>query len=782
MKITFLVSGSVRSNFTYRVLKLASSLQQRGHDVMIVAPSVDKYNNFTREKITNLEGVTICQPFQFNTKNQVINLIPYIIGAAFAVLKRKSNLIYIYKPTPISVVGLVGKFFKGTPVLLDMDDLGSEVMKIEGHPRYQQVLVAWSERIAAKWADKIVVASSFLKDFFRKQFPEKPIHIMPNGVDDEWFIPVKKQEAERRIVFLGAINRKNILEPLFDVLPAVVKEHPSVHVLIMGDGQYLTYFKEKARNLELEQYVTFTGWMNLQDAKNNLLAGDIGYNYMPHERTVLAASNMKIPQYMSRGVIPFVSDIGDLPAAVDFGKAGYIAISENLEDLKQQLMFALKDDMSDEKSRYAQVFSKKQSDWSILTDGFESFLGISKRTIGKKKVYVVSTTNLSNSGGAEIRNFNLVKQLSKSSALDISVFCIGTGNIDSVKEELEMQLPVRAYVVPKKKGTLFIALRSIIFKRVFPFLEEHRMSGLGNVFRNVCESSLPDVVHIEHLIGYYCVEPHLQWLKSRGVKIIFDAHNVESHLLESSLIILPLFKRIAGQLFLSAYTRYEINAIKSSDLVTACSDADADFFRTFNKNVFVIPNGVDSVMFIPSKTQEKNTLLFMGGVAYPPNGDALSFYLKEIHPLVKDMFPQIKLVAIGATSQWAKKINLTDDPSVTLLGFVEDIRPYLAVANIGICPVRYGSGTRLKILTYMSAGLPIVSTTKGAEGIKYEENTNIMLADTAADFARKIVDILRDPVQYETMALRNRELATDQYDWNVIGARLLAIYDKYENE
>lgn len=781
MKITFLGSGNIRSNFSYRILKLATALHAQGHDVTVIVPSADKYNNFIAEHITMLDGVTIRQPFQFKTKHLVINLLPYIISATYMVLRERSDLIYIYKPTPISIVGLLGKLFHRTPVVLDMDDLGSEVMKIEGHPWYQRTLVAWCEQLAARYANKLVVTSTFLFDIFRAKFPNKPIHRMSNGVDQEWFGPVKKND-HKRIVFMGAINRKNILEPLFDAIPLLIEKYPDLQIVIMGDGRFLPYFKEKCNTLAIDAHVTFTGWLDIEQVRENLFSGDIGYNYMPHERTVLAASNMKVPQYMSRGVVPIVSDIGDLPASVDFGKAGYIAKANDLSVLKEVLAAALEDHGFQEKSENARVFSLEKYSWHILAGHLEQFLGIGKplnRKSDKKKVYVVATSVPGNFGGAEIRNFNLLKQLLKNPEINVDLFCITNNDPKETKDSLEEHLRLHAHVVVKPKKSLPITLRAVLWERAQPFMTEYELSGIGDVFRAVCEDSLPDIVHIEQVTAYYCVLPHIAWLQERGVEIILDAHNVESSLFESSVGIFSPLKKIVAKFLLPTLKRLEIDAAKTADGIIACSINDAKFFKKYNQSVLIVPNGVDSVEFLPVKKKRGQTLIFIGGAEYPPNADALKFYLNKIHPILKKMLPQVQLLIIGATPQWLQNNSVTHDDSVAALGFVENVKPYLDQADIGICPVRHGSGTRLKILTYLAAGLPVVSTTKGAEGLVYSQNEGIVTVDVPTAFARAIVDILHDSVEYNAMSIGGRNFVVENYDWNVVGEQLLNIYSNY---
>jgi glycosyltransferase involved in cell wall biosynthesis len=452
MKILFFVSGTVRSNFSYRALALARSLHERGYETAIVAPSADKYNKFVPdEKLGEIDGVKIHQPYQWKTKIMILNLIPYLFSALYRVLKERADIVYIYKPTPISIVGIAGKLFRKTTLVLDMDDLGSEVMKVEGHPWYQRALVQFSEWLAARCADKIVVASTFLYNHYQALFPRKSVYHMPNGIGSEWLVPIEaKAFDKRRIVFLGAINRKSILEPLFDVLPYLIAVRPDLEVLIMGDGSERSYFEEKVSLLGIKPYVTFIGWVSFDEAKARMMPGDIGYAYMPNERTVIAANNMKVSQYMSRGVIPMVSAIGDLPYMVDNGAVGYIAQAGNLASLKESFLAALNDADVRNRSARARLFAEQHYNWDSLAEGLDMFLRNvpASAAFTKKRVYVVTTNVPGNFGGAEIRNYHLIKQLKKMDAVDIDLFCITSSNQQIVPHEYETALGVRTHAVP----------------------------------------------------------------------------------------------------------------------------------------------------------------------------------------------------------------------------------------------------------------------------------------------------------------------------------------------
>lgn len=777
MKILFITSGSIRGNFTYRALSLARELQKINYQTTIISPKADKYNNFVPEKIDKIDGVRILQPFQFLTKQMEINFLPYIFSALLLVLKEKPDLVYIYKPTPISIVGFVVKIFRKTPVIIDMDDLGSEVMKIEGYSKFHQKLVKWSEQISIKYATRIVVASSYLFLLFQKKFPQKPIHLMPNGADDRWFLPVILSKKKKRIIFLGSLNRRNILEPLLDVFPDIIKKHPDVEALIIGDGRYFAYFKEKSERLGIKNHMRFTGWLSEEKVRENLQAGDIGYNYMPNEPTIKAASNMKMPQYMSRGLVPIISDVGDLPAMVSFGEVGYICQANNLFDLKRNILIAIEDlQRLDLKSKMARSFAWEKFHWKNLAVDFDDWLKnkiVDKKT-SKKKIYIVATSFPFNTGGAKIRNLNLIKQLQKNSDYEISLFCIARQEDIIDIKKMETDLGVKLYVFRKPFGSIFSNLRAFA-KRMQPFMVEYCLSGLASKFQSVCETEIPDIVQIEQIDAYYCLRSQISVLKKNKVKIILDAHNIEAEAFLGAMRTFSFFKKNIGRFLLSPLTDLEIEAAKKCDAVFACSEKDADYFKKYNNQTYIIPNGVDCARFIPFVGEKEIAIVFIGGVKYPPNADALKFYLNEIHPKIKNIIPNIKVFAIGATKEWLSK-NQSEDISVIPLGFVEDIKPYLDKAILGICPIRQGSGTRLKVLTFMASGLPVVATAKGAEGLLFTDKQDIIIADSAELFAEKAVALLNNRIWRKFIGDNARELAQKIYDWNIIGKKLRTVY------
>jgi glycosyltransferase involved in cell wall biosynthesis len=116
------------------------------------------------------------------------------------------------------------------------------------------------------------------------------------------------------------------------------------------------------------------------------------------------------------------------------------------------------------------------------------------------------------------------------------------------------------------------------------------------------------------------------------------------------------------------------------------------------------------------------------------------------------------------------------DPRMKLHGFVPDVRPFFQSAAVAICPVRDGGGTRIKILDALAQGIPMVTTTIGCEGISVAPERDVLIADTAEDYARQIGRVFDDPVLRRDLSANGRQLAVTRYSWDALADRLNEAY------
>jgi len=224
---------------------------------------------------------------------------------------------------------------------------------------------------------------------------------------------------------------------------------------------------------------------------------------------------------------------------------------------------------------------------------------------------------------------------------------------------------------------------------------------------------------------------------------------------------------------------------KHAELILAVSGKDKEFLIKYGicqDRLAVIPNGVDTEAFTPSLNAAKihtrfnlkdfYKVIFVGNMEYLPNQEAANIIVSRIAPRVLSQISNVKFLMVGRV----KPKLLTNSSDVIFTGVVEDVAEFLSASDIAIAPLFQGSGTRLKILEYFSCGLPVVSTSIGAEGLDVKNGVNILIEDDMDKFATKIVDLLMNKELSIRLGKAAREFVIKKYDWRIIGKQLHAIY------
>ena len=263
---------------------------------------------------------------------------------------------------------------------------------------------------------------------------------------------------------------------------------------------------------------------------------------------------------------------------------------------------------------------------------------------------------------------------------------------------------------------------------------------------------------------------------------VLFTHNVESEIwrrhaeTKSSPIARALYAMQHRRML-----RYEGGALSRFDGVLAVSDADRETFARLypgavKRPVQVVSTGVDTDYFAPSAVDApesaiRNQLIFTGSMDWLPNEDAMLFFCRDILPLIRAEEPGVRLTIVGRAPTPAVK-KLADDPSVTVTGRVDDVRPYMKDAAVYIVPLRIGGGTRLKIFEAMAMGKAVVSTTVGAEGLPVTSGEHVVLADEPRAFAASVVGLMRNLESRARLEAAARALVVERYDWSAVAGEL----------
>ncbi len=203
-------------------------------------------------------------------------------------------------------------------------------------------------------------------------------------------------------------------------------------------------------------------------------------------------------------------------------------------------------------------------------------------------------------------------------------------------------------------------------------------------------------------------------------------------------------------------TVYEREVCRTARQVIAVSEEDA---RMMERNyglphVDSVPTGVDTAYFQPSATppEVRAELIFLGSMDWLPNIDGAAWFRTEVMPLVWKRFPKCRLSLVGRKPVKAVEALGINEPRIIITGTVPDVRPWLHGSQVSIVPLRIGGGTRLKIYEAMAAGVPVVSTAVGAEGLNTTHGENILIADAPAAFAEACCQLLADDIERRRLA------------------------------
>jgi polysaccharide biosynthesis protein PslH len=223
------------------------------------------------------------------------------------------------------------------------------------------------------------------------------------------------------------------------------------------------------------------------------------------------------------------------------------------------------------------------------------------------------------------------------------------------------------------------------------------------------------------------------------------------------------------------YAAFVRSLCRRAAFTTVVSDTERDILRGIGcdvARVAVVPNGVDaSDLEWPRPAQAAGRLIYPGSLTYSANLEAVTWFAQAVLPRIRTARPDVECWVTGR----AGGVTLPDSgpaSRLTLTGHLPDIRPAIAESAVCVVPLRIGGGTRLKILQAMALGTPVVSTSKGAEGLAVTPGVDILIGDTAEEFASHVLRLLSDPGLRGTIAAEARALVRDRYTWTQSGATL----------
>jgi len=289
-----------------------------------------------------------------------------------------------------------------------------------------------------------------------------------------------------------------------------------------------------------------------------------------------------------------------------------------------------------------------------------------------------------------------------------------------------------------------------------------------------------DLVIVDGLLAAPTV---VGWEKERRVPVILLQHNVEATVwsrmarLQRDPFAWLFYHEMARRM-----RRREPELCGLFDGVMTNSGPDADYHR----DSYHLPNVLGSV--VPGtnpcqsapppavlQQEEAPCIAFVGAMNWPPNMDAAIWFIQEVLPLLRQTLPTVRFRIIGREPPPAFYRLAASTPGIEITGTVPVVLPLLRECAVQVVPLRAGSGVRHKILESMAAGVPVVSTTLGAEGLFLRDQQEIILADDAPALSAAIVRLLQDSALRQTIAENAFDRINREFLWDHSGAKLLQL-------
>ncbi|MBV8359054.1 MAG: glycosyltransferase [Deltaproteobacteria bacterium] len=396
----------------------------------------------------------------------------------------------------------------------------------------------------------------------------------------------------------------------------------------------------------------------------------------------------------------------------------------------------------------------------------------------KSKLLQLASANIADtSGGMHLRNYHLAQQLAK--VMDVTH--IGFGKPSKVVRRTECEERIRIALVPKQPSYTLAKLACGALGRTPVTLLNFYSATMAATLASELAAVRYDTVLIEgiEMVPYI---PVIRANKHHVRHLVLDWHNIESevvarHSVNAATPLHRLYmRRVSQQL-----RRIETELLANCDLhlVTSGREERELLCRQPSAGIIVVENGVDARYFTQgsqgkddcSSRVGRYRILFVGAMDYSANIDGVSYFARQIWPRIHQAFPELIFTIVGRNPPERLR-TMASGPGIEVTGTVADVRPYYRDALAAVVPLRVGGGTRLKILEAMAAGVPVVSTRIGAEGLRIEPEKHFLEAETPGDFHTQVGRLRPDFNLWQRLSSLGRKLVEAVYDWNIIGSHL----------
>ena len=379
--------------------------------------------------------------------------------------------------------------------------------------------------------------------------------------------------------------------------------------------------------------------------------------------------------------------------------------------------------------------------------------------------------------GGQIRIYNIYKNLAQK--YNVTYICFGGSNSiekNSVEKSLicenflEIKVPKSRF--HKNMDAVAGKLLGVSVDDITAMFLCKQNPEIDALARECLEKS--DLVILSHPYMYPLIRDYV-----KNKPLIYESHNVEA-LLKKSLLGSGLIRNYISNKV--KIVEKDLSRRADSIFVTSKEDLNSiqELYELEENKIYVSPNGVDINTFeflykegnpIKEKIIDRPLVIFLGS-GHPPNVQAAKIILKEIAPKIKEVY----FLICGSVCWGIKNENKGKNVGLAYEVTEEEKLELYRISDLAINPMTSGSGTNIKMLDYMSASLPVISTSIGARGLNLENYRNVIISEIP-EFPGKIREILKDKQLYENISSAGRKVVEKEYNWNTIASHMCGILD-----
>jgi len=376
--------------------------------------------------------------------------------------------------------------------------------------------------------------------------------------------------------------------------------------------------------------------------------------------------------------------------------------------------------------------------------------------------------------GGRIRTYQMLRALSRQH--HVTYLCLDDGGAapdasERAREYAQEVVAVPFRPPPKSGAGLTVALlRNLLSPWPYAVARYHSPALREQVKRLAASA---DLIVCDFLF------PSLNVPDQLPAPAVLFQHNVEAKIWERYVSVPqhPL-RRAYFRLQWQRMRRHEARECRRFAHVVAVSALDAGLIRSeyAAESVGDVPTGVDLDYFAARRAAppQSRELVFVGSMDWMPNDDGIRWFAAEVFPEIQRSVTGVRLVVVGRSPSPGLRELASRNRAIEITGTVADVRPYLARAALSVVPLRVGGGTRLKIYEAMAAGVPVVATAIGAEGLPLRSNEHLLVADSADEQVSAVRTLLDDPARAAALAANALAFVREHCSWDAVAQRFIS--------